>query len=76
MLSMRSWVTSKMRQFLDLILTNKTVKAWTGAVLAAGSAVSVAVQDGVVDGADIGTAVGAFIVALGLVYRVPNGKAE
>lgn len=65
-----------MTEFLNLILTNKTLKAWTSAVLAAGAAVSVAVRDGVVDGADIGTVVGAFVVALGLVYRVPNGKAE
>lgn len=63
-----------MTEFLNLILTNKTLKAWVAAFSAAGSAVGVAVQDEVITGAEVGTIVGVFLVALGLVYRVPNGK--
>jgi len=65
-----------MTEFLNLLFTNKTVKAWVGAVSAAAAALGVAVRDGVIDGADIGTVAGAFLVPLGLVYRVPNGDKE
>lgn len=65
-----------MTKFLDLILSNQTLKAWVGAGVAAFTALSIAIRDGVIDGADIGTVVGAFFVALGLVYRVPNGKED
>lgn len=63
-----------MTEFLNLILTNKTLKAWVGAVVAGASVYATAVQDGVFTGAELGTLVGAMAVALGVVYRVPNGK--
>lgn len=63
-----------MTEFLNLILTNKTLKAWVGAVMATGSFVGSAVADGVLSGGEIGAAVGVFLATLGLVYRVPNGK--
>lgn len=65
-----------MIKFLELILTNQTLKAWVAALSAAGAALTAAVQDGLITGAEFGTIVGAFAVALGLVYRVPNGKAS
>jgi hypothetical protein len=65
-----------MTKFFELIVTNKTVKAWVGAFVAGASVYGTAVQDGVFTGAELGTLVGAMAVALGLVYRVPNGKAS
>ncbi len=63
-----------MTKFLELITTNQTLKAWVGAVMATGAFIASAVSDGVLDGTEIGGAVGVFIATLGLVYRVPNGK--
>lgn len=65
-----------MTEFLNLILSNKTLKAWVGGVSAAGAALGTAAADGVINGTEVGVAVGAFLLALGLVYRVPNGKAS
>jgi hypothetical protein len=59
---MRSWVISKMGM----------LKAWVGAVTAAGGVFLTAVADGAIDGTEVGLIVGAFLAALGLVYRVPN----
>lgn len=65
-----------MTEFLNLILTNKTLKAWVSAVMATGSFVASAASDGLLSGAEIGAGVGVFLATLGLVYRVPNGKAS
>jgi hypothetical protein len=65
-----------MTKFLELILTNQTLKAWVGAVMATAAFLGSAVSDGVLDGTEIGAAVGVLIATLGLVYRVPNGKAS
>lgn len=52
------------------------LKAWVGAVTAAGAAFGTAIADGAIDGTEVGLIVGAFLTALGLVYRVPNKDVE
>ena len=61
-----------MTEFLNTLLSNKALKAWTSAVIALGGALLTAATDGVITGVEVGGALGVALAALGLVYRVPN----
>jgi hypothetical protein len=57
---------------LKTLFSSAAFKAWVGAASAAGSALAVALRDGVLDAPDMGGIVTAFVLALGFIYRVPN----
>lgn len=52
----------------------KYSKAFVSAVVAGGTAYIAASSDGMIDGAEIGVIVGAFLAALGLTWVVPNAR--
>ncbi|GLY55358.1 hypothetical protein [Lentzea sp. NBRC 102530] len=57
------------------LFSSESRKAWVAAGLTAVSAAVPLFSDGVVDGADIGLVVGAFLAGLGVTFRVPNKVA-
>lgn len=65
-----------MTELLDKLFSSKALKAWVAAVSAGAAAFTQAVADGVINGTEVGVVIGAVLVALGLVYRVPNAKSE
>lgn len=62
--------------FLNTLLSSKAAKAWVAAFIAAGGAIATAVTDQSITAEEIGLAIGLFLGALGVTFRVPNAKDD
>lgn len=65
-----------MGEHLKTLFSLQSVKAWLAALGVLSAEFTAVSADGNLDGGDIGKLIGVVLVALGVVYAVPNAKAK